>query len=285
MPFISIIRKIAGIFGHAHEVPKNNEMDELVDIVGDGFEKLNSRIYTQQQEIEQIRHHVLNKADIDHLNQKLMELQQEVASVIMPVHDVLEEYNQSLSQINKNLNAMGQNMRSLGTRVTNLESERVTKEDVRKIIGEEMEKRRYNVVTTKINNVTTAITDSDIEEEDVATDVEPVVTASTAIDNAHRLNKLEQRPIKPVKTVITGRNIDKVLPSRLISTFNELLNAEKFLTYVELSHRLGKKEATARAYVNDLRDRGVAVDEQTTHNGRKLVRLARMVRQEYIIPE
>ncbi len=89
----------------------------------------------------------------------------------------------------------------------------------------------------------------------------------------------------PTHTVVTSRNVNKVLPSAVLPTFNALLNADRFLTYGELADMIGRKEPTARAYVNDLRNRGVSIDEQTRENGRKLVRLSKSIRQEHIIPE
>ncbi len=86
-------------------------------------------------------------------------------------------------------------------------------------------------------------------------------------------------------TLLTPENLSRALPPALLPVFNELLNAETFISYRELAKRLGKKESTARAYVNDLKKRGIEIEEQTSANGMKLIRLAKHIRQEYMIPE
>ncbi len=121
-----------------------------------------------------------------------------------------------------------------------------------------------NNVIAQNNNVTTGIADK---------------TAVGTQDN------IVATAFRPTRTVITPRNVNKILPSALMPTFNELLNVDRFLSYAELAKVLGKQEATARAYVNDLRNRGISIEEETRDNGRKYVRLAKDIRQEYIIPE
>ncbi|NOQ37245.1 hypothetical protein GQ472_00010 [archaeon] len=129
----------------------------------------------------------------------------------------------------------------------------------------------YNNVTTDNNNVVA-------QNNNVTTDIANNSAVGTQ-DN------IVATAFRPTRTVITPRNVNKVLPSALMPTFNELLNADRFQSYAELAKVLGKQEATARAYVNDLRNRGISIEEETRDNGRKYIRLAKGIRQEYIIPE
>ncbi len=129
----------------------------------------------------------------------------------------------------------------------------------------------YNNVTTDNNNVIA-------QNNNVTTDI----AGKTAVGTQDNIVATAYRP---TRTVITPRNVNKILPSALMPTFNELLNADRFQSYAELAKILGKQEATARAYVNDLRNRGISIEEETRDNGRKYIRLAKDIRQEYIIPE
>ncbi len=128
------------------------------------------------------------------------------------------------------------------------------------------------------NNVTTDNNNVAAQNNNVTTDIADR-TAVVMQDN------IVATAFRPTRTVVTPRNVNKILPSALMPTFNELLNVDRFLSYAELAKVLKKQEATARAYVNDLRNRGISIEEETRDNGRKYIRLAKDIRQEYIIPE
>ena len=135
-----------------------------------------------------------------------------------------------------------------------------------------------NNVTTDNNNV--------ISQSNNVTPHNNNVTTNVADNNAvGTQDNIVATAFRPTRTVVTPRNVNKILPSALMPTFNELLNVDRFLSYAELAKHLGKQEATARAYVNDLRNRGISIEEETRDNGRKFIRLAKGIRQEYIIPE
>ena len=129
----------------------------------------------------------------------------------------------------------------------------------------------YNNVTTDDHNVVS-------QNNNVTTDIAD--NSAVGIQD-----NIVATAFRPTRTVVTPRNVNKILPSALMPTFNELLNADRFLSYAELAKILRKQEATARAYVNDLRNRGISIEEETRDNGRKYIRLAKDIRQEYIIPE
>jgi len=135
-------------------------------------------------------------------------------------------------------------------------------------LEKQVQEAKNSIVATNYTNVTTK---KPYLATAVATEKQPVTT-----------EKLQE---KPIVTVLTRTNLDQTLPSSLIPTFNELLNAESFLTYAQLASRIGKKEATARAYVNDMKNRGVSFEEQALANGKKQIRLAKKVRQEFVIPD
>ncbi len=135
-----------------------------------------------------------------------------------------------------------------------------------------------NNVTTDNNNV--------ISQSNNVTPHNNNVTTNVADNNAVRTqDNIVATAFRPTRTVVTPRNVNKILPSAIMPTFNELLNVDRFLSYAELAKHIGKREATARAYVNDLRNRGISIEEETRDNGRKFIRLAKDIRQEYIIPE
>lgn len=184
------------------------------------------------------------------------------------------------NELQASRNAQDSNITLIASRLKTLESSATHVEEVKSlrqeltvlqqhvnvlaVSTEKQSKKRipkpsHNIVATENNIVTTQTA--------------PVATAVATV------------PVKSARTVITRRNMNRVLPAALIPVFDELLNAEKFLSYANLAKRLVKKEATARAYVNELRTRGVAIDEETGPNGRKLVRLSKDVRREYMIPE
>ncbi|MBW6451289.1 MAG: hypothetical protein K0B02_00980 [DPANN group archaeon] len=198
-----------------------------------------------------------------------------------------------------------ESLRALESSVNHIKSELVTRSTVESnnvTTPNNNVTTANNNVTTPNNNVTTPNNNVTTPNNNVTTPNKNVTTANMSFDDdltaqddvyggsvdfgqgVQNVSGPKAFGFKPTRTVVTSRNMNKVLVSSLIPVFNELLNAEKFLSYSELSKRLNKKEATARAYVNALKTYGVSIDEQTVSNGRKLVRLAKDVVRKYLIP-
>lgn len=225
---------------------KNEELDRVIELAVEGFTKVNSRIESMFSELAGLKSELQASKTAQHGEMAL-------------VSSRLRSVEANATHVEE-VKSLRQELASLTQRVSTLEG-----------IGKPAPEKRvpepsHNIVATENNIVTT-------EKAPVITPQAPVATA------------VATQPVKSARTVITRRNMSRVLPAALIPVFDELLNAEKFLSYAELAKRLGKKEATARAYVNELRTRGVAIDEETGPNGRKLVRLSKHVRREYMIPD
>lgn len=92
-------------------------------------------------------------------------------------------------------------------------------------------------------------------------------------------------PKKTVRRIITKIRRTDDLPQSVRPALNTLLNAEHFITYAELAQSIGKKEATARSYVNQMRKYGITIDEISGDRGRKELKLANSVKQKYLVPE
>lgn len=311
MVFVWLVNKIAGIFKKYGTDISNSDVDEdfdkVLQVIQEGFGKIKGRFETVDNEINNIRAAVISKDEhsLEHesLQQEILSSKSQYSSLLNNIQglygriDAVEQsvvvanksagnseelhlvYNDLSSRIASSNSKIQEDVMSkiiphlnaIETKISDVDSENT------KLVGEirVLKEQIKMSINSSDNNVTT-------QDNNVVSQINNVTTTSESSDVA---SNIVTTAFKPTRTVITSRNLNKVLPSALIPAFNELLNADKFLSYSELAKLLDKREATARAYVNDLRNRGVAVEEETRENGRKLVRLAKDIRQEYIIPE
>ncbi|MBW6462186.1 MAG: hypothetical protein K0B07_04020 [DPANN group archaeon] len=310
MVFVWLVNKIAGIFKkYGSDISKSDvdeDFDMVLQVIQEGFGKIRSRFETVDNEINNIRAAVLLKdvhsSEHESLRQDILSNTSQYNYILNNVHNLynrIDAVEQSVGAVNKSSDSeeLHQMYNNLDSRIqsSNL---KIQEEVMAKIIP------HINAIETKISDVNSknyqlvdeirvlkeqikmSVRSSDnnviTKDNNIVSPINNVTTTNESLDVvSHSVTTA----FKPSRTIITSRNLNKVLPSALIPTFNELLNADKFLSYFELAKLLDKREATARAYVNDLRNRGVAVEEETRENGRKLVRLAKDIRQQYIIPE
>jgi len=316
MVFMSVIRWIAGIFGHSEpedvkRFVEKNELDEIVEVILSGFNSINSKVDVMGNEFGNYTNGVNKRLDTleshsDDMYLKLEQLQKNFDDVSMQVYrgenntevEALRSvFNTRIAEIDKQLTMIGSNeipvdvvSREDLSRLQEIFDEKLATMDkglvekVKTQMEKEM-KSHYHLekMAEEMGKLSKKINDVGSRSHSVATKSNNV---TTKLPQKKEIEKITiEKPVGVINTVVTEKTIKGRLPHALLPAYNILLNAEKRISYAELAARIKRKEATARSYVNDLRKYGVSIEEESGPNGRKFIRLSKKARQEHMIPE
>ncbi len=311
MVFVEIIHWIAGVFGcksspDSKVFVEKAELDEIVKVVMSGFDSLNSKLDSFENQNSSLKSEIYGRLDYDEsrsdeLFARFDALQSKFDSLAVGKDDYLGKGD--LVELKGNVTNMLSEMK-LGIVEKMSCANYASRDDVVRVergLNEkfaDVEGRLFNKLMVDVKNEIKAdinVNSSGADSHSVATKSDNVATVLPQVQVSSQEGVLPQqipeerisveKPIGVINTVVTEKSIKGKLPAALLPVYSVLLNAEKRISYSELAERVGKKEATARSYVNDLRKYGVSIEEESGSNGRKFIRLSKRVRQEHIIPE
>ena len=307
MVFLKLVHWIAGIFGSRQSgdskvFVKKHELDEIVSVVMQGFDKMNSRMDSFQQDNLFLKENADEKfaflesrsndafAKVDLLQNKFDNIVAGGNLEKCIIESMSRQGYVSKEDFSDFQETFDEKFRSLENGLfdkimVDVRNEVKSSVNIGSSFADEIKK-----LSSKIDAIDMGSHNVATESNDVATKLsqEPVQKPVPSVllpQGGLVEHRVVETPIGVINTVVTEKSIKGKLPSALLPIYNVLLNAEKRISYAELAQRINKKEATARSYVNDLRKYGISIEEESGSNGRKFIRLSKRVRQEHIIPE
>ncbi len=297
MVFIRVVRWIAGVFGSdrvdtSKRYVEKPEMDEIVEVVLSGFNALNSRMAVISSEYNNFAQKVDLRLDGvesrgDDMFMRFESLQKSFDDLVSGTSSVGSDDIERLREIFND--RIGDLEKQMSLNVGSSDSSAVvTKEDLLEI-NKLFDEKLKSVESGVMSKVKDEINSIGVGSDSVATRSDNVATELSHTLVLPQQKSIEhvtiEKPVGVINTVVTEKSIKGKLPAAILPTYNILLNAEVRISYAELAQRIGKKEATARSYVNDLRKYGISIEEESGSNGRKFIRLSKRARQEHMIPE
>ncbi|MCK5299811.1 MAG: hypothetical protein KAJ54_01540 [Candidatus Aenigmarchaeota archaeon] len=297
MVFIEVVRWIAGVFGSdrvdtSKRYVEKPEMDEIVEVVLSGFNALNSRMAVISSEYNNFAQKVDLRLDGvesrgDDMFMRFESLQKSFDDLVSGTSSVGSDDIERLREIFND--RIGDLEKQMSLNVGSSDSSAVvTKEDLLEI-NKLFDEKLKSVESGVMSKVKDEINSIGVGSDSVATRSDNVATELSHTSVLPQQKSIEhvtiEKPVGVINTVVTEKSIKGKLPAAILPTYNILLNAEVRISYAELAQRIGKKEATARSYVNDLRKYGISIEEESGSNGRKFIRLSKRARQEHMIPE
>ena len=314
MVFVEIIHWIAGVFGcktspDSKVFVEKAELDEIVKVVMSGFNSFNSRLDSFEKQNSSLNDEIYERLDYDEsrsdeLFSQFDALQKRFDTLAVGTGDYAGKND--IVQLRGDITNMLSEVKLdiLDKVSTNGYNSYASKDEILRIekgLNEkfaDVENRLFNRLMVDIKNEIKAdinFNPSGANSHSVATKSDNVATVlpqsqtlgpEVVLPQDRQVETVSvDKPVGVINTVVTEKSIMGKLPAALLPVYNVLLNAEKRISYSQLAERVGKKEATARSYVNDLRKYGVSIEEESGSNGRKFIRLSKRARQEHIIPE